>query len=126
MIESSKSDPPIALVLVHKAITRGLTTGIENAERFIREGYPDRATGAGFALYLRTLAGVLHMHHSAEDEIAFPFLRDKLPDLPFAALIDEHQQMESNDKRKPVFFPGSPAHLFLFHDSDSFSSFFFG
>jgi hypothetical protein len=48
----------------------------------------------GFALYLKTLAGVLHQHHSAEDEIAFPFLRDKLPDLPFEDLIAEHEQME--------------------------------
>ena len=94
MSESSKPDPPIALVLVHKAITRGLTTGIQNAERFSREGYPDRATGMSFALYLRTLAGILHLHHSAEDEIAFPFLREKVPDLPYDALIDEHERME--------------------------------
>ena len=94
MIESRTSDPPIALVLIHNAISRGLTTGIQYAESFARDGYPDRATGAGFALYLRTLAGVLHLHHSAEDEIAFPFLREKLPDLPFEDLIAEHERME--------------------------------
>ena len=95
MNESEMSDPPIALVLVHQAISRGLDVGCQYATRFARTGYPDRATGAGFALYLRTLVGVLHMHHSAEDEIAFPFLRDKLTELPFEALITEHEQMEA-------------------------------
>lgn len=95
MTETATSDPPIALVLVHNAISRGLDTGMEYAVRFARDGYPDRATGAGFALYLRTLVGVLHLHHSAEDEIAFPFLRDKEPDLPFEALISEHGEMEA-------------------------------
>ena len=95
MIQSNTSDPPIPLVLVHSAISRGLDVGIQHAESFAREGYPDRATGAGLALYLRTLAGMLHQHHSAEDEIAFPFLREKLPDLPFDALIAEHEQMEA-------------------------------
>ena len=94
MTESKSSDPPIALVLIHRAISRGLSTGIHYAQSFAREGYPDQATGAGFALYLRTLVGILHQHHSAEDEIAFPFLRELLPDLPFGALIAEHEQME--------------------------------
>lgn len=95
MIESRTSDPPITLVLIHDAISRGLTTGIRYAESFARDGYPDRATGAGLALYLRTLVGILHQHHSAEDEIAFPFLRGKLPNLPFEDLIAEHEQMEA-------------------------------
>ena len=95
MTESKTSDPPITLVLVHNAISRGLRTGIQHAESFAREGYPDQSTGAGFALDLRTLAGVLHLHHSAEDEIAFPFLRETVPDLPFEALIHEHERMEA-------------------------------
>ena len=94
MTESKTSDPPIALVLIHNAISRGLSMGIQVAQRFAREGYPDQSTGSGFALYLRTLAGVLHLHHSAEDVIAFPFLQESLPDLPFEALIHEHERME--------------------------------
>ena len=94
MSGSQPSDPPVSLVLIHRATSRGLAVGGHYAESFAREGYPDRATGAGLALYLRTLVGVLHQHHSAEDEIAFPFLRDKLTDLPFEDLIAEHEQME--------------------------------
>jgi hemerythrin-like domain-containing protein len=94
MNKSHVSDPPLALLLIHRAISRGLDVGCRYADSFSRDGYPDPATGAGFALYLQTLAGILHQHHSAEDEIAFPFLRDKLPDLPFDDLIAEHEQME--------------------------------
>ena len=94
MSKPRESDAPIALILIHNAISRGLDTGIRHAERFAKEGYPDRATGMSFALYLRTLTGILHLHHSAEDEIAFPFLREKVPNLPFDALIAEHEQME--------------------------------
>ena len=94
MSNSQVSDPPISLVLIHRAISRGLDVGRRYAESFSRDGYPDPATGAGLTLYLQTLAGILHQHHSAEDEIAFPFLRDKLPDLPFDDLIAEHEQME--------------------------------
>ncbi len=94
MTPSEVFDPPAALVLIHRAISRGLEVGCQYAESFSLDGYPDAATGSGLTLYLRTLAGVLHQHHSAEDEIAFPFLRDKLPDLPFDELIAEHEQME--------------------------------
>lgn len=94
MSGSQPFDPPASLVLIHRAISRGLEVGGQYAGSFARQGYPDRATGAAFALYLRTLTGMLHQHHSAEDEIAFPFLRDKLPDLPFDVLIAEHEQME--------------------------------
>ena len=96
MTKSQPSDPPLALVLIHRAISRGLEVSGKYAATFAREGYPDPAIGAGFALYLQTLVGILHQHHSAEDEIAFPFLRDKLPDLPFDRLIAEHEQMEAS------------------------------
>lgn len=95
MTGSQTSDPPIALVLIHRAISRGLKVGGQYAESFARAGYPEPAAGAGFALYLRTLVGVLHQHHSAEDEIAFPFLRERLPGLPLDALVAEHEQMET-------------------------------
>jgi hypothetical protein len=67
--------------------------GLQSAGTFAREGYPDAAAGEGFALYLRTLAGALHVHHSGEDEIAFPFLQERLPGLPLEQLAGEHEGM---------------------------------
>ncbi|MFN2218495.1 MAG: hemerythrin domain-containing protein [Anaerolineae bacterium] len=95
MTEWKGADPPISLVLIHRVITRGLEVGMRHAASFARDGYAGPAAGAGFALYLRALAGVLHQHHSGEDEIAFPFLRERLPGLPLDALIAEHVQMAS-------------------------------
>jgi len=93
MTDARDSDAPISLILIHRVISRGLEVGTRYTETFARERYPDAATGAGFALYLQMLAGTLHVHHSAEDKIAFPFLRPRLPDLPFDALTAEHEQM---------------------------------
>ena len=93
MTEAKNSDAPITLVLIHRVLSRSLEVGIRYTEAFAREGYPDPATGAGLALYLRTLAGTLHIHHSAEDEVAFPLLREKFPELSLDILIAEHVQM---------------------------------
>jgi hypothetical protein len=93
MTEPKYPEAPASLVLIHRVLSRGMEVGLQSTETFARDGLPDPATGAGFALYLSALAGTLHIHHSAEDEIAFPFLRDKLPDLPIDTLIAEHGQM---------------------------------
>jgi hypothetical protein len=93
MTEAKGSDAPITLILIHRVVSRGLEVGLQHTEALAREGYPDGATGAGFGIYLRTLAGVLHVHHSGEDQIAFPFLRERLADLPLELLIGEHEQM---------------------------------
>ncbi len=92
-METKGADAPITLILIHRVITRGLEVCIKYTETFAREGYPDSRTGAGFALYLQMLANGLHQHHSAEDKIAFPFLREKLPNLPLEHLSDEHVKM---------------------------------
>jgi hemerythrin-like domain-containing protein len=103
MAEAKASDAPQSLILIHRVISRGLQVSLQHTETFARDGLPDPATGAGFALYLSTLAGTLYIHHSAEDEIAFPFLRDRLPDLPFDVLTAEHLQMEAIlDEMAPI------------------------
>jgi hemerythrin-like domain-containing protein len=93
MTETQGSDLPVTLVLIHRVLTRGLDVGLRYTEEFTREGYPDPATGAGLALYLQMLAGALYLHHSAEDQIGFPLLREKLPDVPVDRLTAEHEQM---------------------------------
>lgn len=93
MTDSRGADAPITLILIHRAITRGLDQGLNWTEAYAKEGYPDPATGRGLALFLRMLVGALHVHHSAEDEIAFPFLKERLPHLPLDVLATEHVQM---------------------------------
>jgi hemerythrin-like domain-containing protein len=82
------------MLRIHSVITRGLGVSIERSGVFAEQGYPDAATQEGFVLYVQTLAAVLSVHHLAEDEVAFPHLRDKLPDEPFDELMAEHRLME--------------------------------
>jgi hemerythrin-like domain-containing protein len=82
------------MLRIHSVITRGLDVSIERSASYAQEGYPDAATQEGFVLYVRALASVLSAHHLAEDEVAFPYLRDKLPDEPFDELMAEHRVME--------------------------------
>lgn len=82
------------MVRIHSAITRGLDVCIERGTGFAQKGYPDAATQEGFVLYVQALVSVVSAHHISEDEVAFPYLRDKLPDVPFDKLTADHHVME--------------------------------
>jgi hemerythrin-like domain-containing protein len=88
-----------SLLAFHKIITRGLEVAKENVQRFTQQGFPDDATREGFLTYVRTLGIVLNGHHLSEDEVAFPYYRDKLPDTPFDMLIAQHHQIEPELER---------------------------
>jgi hypothetical protein len=89
------NQPNIAadLIRIHSVVTRGLSVSLERGQTFARDGFPDDATREGFVSYVQSLVSVLHAHHLGEDELAFPYLRDLLPDAPFDLLSEQHQQM---------------------------------
>ena len=99
MSEAPKVNIAAELVRIHRVITRGLKVAIEHSQSFAREGYPDATTQEGFIAYVRTLVSVTHGHHLTEDEVAFPHVRDKLPDAPWDSLMRQHREMESLLKR---------------------------
>jgi len=80
---------------IHWAITRGLFVAVTRGSVFIKDGFPDRSLQQGFALYLQTLTAVLSAHHLGEDELAFPTLKLKLPDVPYGSLAADHVRIES-------------------------------
>jgi hemerythrin-like domain-containing protein len=82
------------MLRIHSVITRGLSVSIERSAGFAQDGYPDAATQEGFVLYVQTLVSVLSAHHLSEDEVAFPYLRPKLPDVSFDELMADHRVME--------------------------------
>ena len=45
-------------------------------------------------LYLQTLTAVLSAHHLGEDEVAFPALKLKFPDVPYGRLGSDHVVIE--------------------------------
>lgn len=80
---------------IHRAITRGLTTGIARGTDFIKGGFPDQHIQQGYALYIQTLTAVISAHHQGEDEVAFPALKQKLPATPFTRLSADHVTIET-------------------------------
>jgi hemerythrin-like domain-containing protein len=98
---SATSGPNLGvdLLRIHRVVTRGLKVGMEYSQTYGRDGYPDDTTGAGFLDYVQALASVVHGHHLGEDEVAFPYFRDKLPEIPFDLLMKEHNAIELRLKR---------------------------
>jgi hemerythrin-like domain-containing protein len=93
MSESLKPNVVASLFTIHKVITRALAVSIEKARTFSQRGFPDEATRRGFVDYVSALISVLHAHHLTEDDLAFPYFKDKLPDAPFDALTQQHREM---------------------------------
>ncbi len=78
-----------SLIRIHKVITRALAVSIENSQ----DGGPELARRDGFQRYVRAFLTSLISHHDGEEEVAFPYLKDKVKDGPFDLLIVQHRQM---------------------------------
>ncbi len=80
------------LLGIHKIITRGLNTSIQKCDEYL--GYqsitPNEADG--FTMYVSTLKWVTHAHHLSEEDIAFPYFKDKI-EAPYDRLEDDHHAM---------------------------------
>ena len=76
---------------IHQIISRGIDVSIEHLPGFIQEGFKDERTRQGFLDYVRALASIINAHHLTEDEIAFPYFHEKLPETHFNWLdVDHH------------------------------------
>jgi len=93
---SEPAAPNIAedLLCIHAVITRGLNVSIEKGRVFAQHGYTDASARKGFIAYVGSLISVLHAHHLTENDLFFPYFRDKLPDAPFSVLIAQHRGLE--------------------------------
>ncbi len=78
------------LFSIHKIISRALNVSIQKCEEYLgKQGIPPEEA-AGFLMYVTTLRWVTHSHHLTEDDMAFPYFRDKL-EAPYARLEGDHQ-----------------------------------
>lgn len=91
----SEKPGPIAesFTNIHNIITRGLSTAIDGVQKVTDSQDINAIEHKGLLLYIQALASVLHSHHLTEDEVAFPYFRDKLPGAPFDVLSLEHRGM---------------------------------
>jgi hemerythrin-like domain-containing protein len=93
MANTAVSNVAVGFHNIHSIITRGLNVSIEGTQAAQQQGFADGTRREGFFNYIRALSSVLHAHHLTEDEIAFPYYRDKLPDVAFDRLTYFHQVM---------------------------------
>jgi len=81
-----------ALFRIHKIISRALSISVQKCDEYLgKQGMPPE-DAAGFHMYITTLKRVTHSHHLTEDEIVFPYFRDKL-EAPYSRLEDDHQAL---------------------------------
>lgn len=92
---SAQTGPNVgtSLVLFHHVITHGIEVSQTQIKKLSETGFPDERYREGFTKYVRSLATVIDAHHLVEDDLAFPYFKDKVPEAPYARLNAEHQQM---------------------------------
>lgn len=93
MTESKAPNVARDLIRIHSIITRSLKVAIENSEPVAERGFSDESTHEGYLNFLRAFVSVLNAHHLLEDELAFPYLRDKFPGAPYDLLTSQHRLM---------------------------------
>ena len=91
--KSSSSRLAQDLLRIHRVISRGLIVSVTKGVDFMQAGFPDPGMRKGYADYTQSLATVLDAHHLGEDEIAFPYLREKITAAPYERLTRNHQEI---------------------------------
>lgn len=76
--------------LIHKIISRGITVSLNGARDFIEGILSDDETWQGYMNYVRITSLMLDTHHRTEDEIAFPYFQERLPETHFKWLFEDH------------------------------------
>ena len=78
---------------IHSVMTRALKVSIEHSHSFSLKESVEPSETEGFILYARCLASMIHSHHISEDDLAFPYFKDKLADFPHDTLSAQHREM---------------------------------
>lgn len=105
----SETSPLVeGLLGIHKIITRGLITSIGKCDEYLGKRSITPGETAGFSMYLTTLRSVIHSHHLSEDDIAFPYFKNKI-EAPYDKLADDHHKMaQILDELEKCFLDLSP------------------
>jgi hypothetical protein len=83
MTKEQEAKIAVSFFNIHNIITRGLRVSLESARDILQGGFQGERNREGFFNYVRSLTSVMNAHHLTEDDIAFPYFRDKLPEADF-------------------------------------------
>jgi hypothetical protein len=78
---------------IHRVITRGINVALDHSVMYAPDGYPNEEIKTGFRRYVQALISFMDAHHDGEDTLAWPALRLKFPDAPYATLTQEHLEI---------------------------------
>lgn len=93
MTSQTKPNVIASMFGVHAAISRGLEVAAEHVQSISSGGSSDLTTRPGFLNYLFALSATITAHHLLEDEVAFPYFRNLMPDAPFDLLSEQHEEL---------------------------------
>jgi hemerythrin-like domain-containing protein len=93
MSNGKESNIAVSFHNIHSIITRGMKVSLKGAQGIIQNGFQGEINREGFFNYIQALTSILHAHHLMEDNVAFPYFREKLPDAPFDDLTFWHHKM---------------------------------
>jgi len=93
MSNQPESNIAISFSNIHNIITRGLKVSYESVQRVLQRGLEGEESREVFFNFIRAHTSVMNAHHLTEDEIVFPYFRDKLPEAPFDSLTYYHHLM---------------------------------
>lgn len=92
---SDPSSPNVAVILFisHKVVTRALGVSIDKAKEFLQDGFRDELLKEGYVKYIKAFIPVLESHHMTETDLAFPYFRNLVPEMPYDFLNVQHDIM---------------------------------
>ncbi len=67
---------------------------IQNVDEFLEKGALETSNREGFLKFLQSFSSFVDGHHLVENEKVFPYFMDKLPEVPYKGLMDQHKEME--------------------------------
>jgi len=93
MTEPPNPNLAASLLAIHAVISRGIDVALAQVRSSSKLDLPNTPWREGFLNYIRALSSTVHGHHGAEDDLAFPYFRNKLRDVPYETLTEQHQQL---------------------------------
>ena len=96
MSEKQETNIAASFYNIHNIITRGLRVSLESTRGILQAGFQGERNREGFFNHIRSLTAVMNAHHLTEDDIAFPYFRDKLPEAPFDDWTYWHGKMSED------------------------------
>jgi hemerythrin-like domain-containing protein len=93
MLETHESPLRKLLMTIHAVITRAVEVIKTHSQSMVQDGPPDASLRSGFVSYVRTFVSVTHAHHLTEDELLFPYFREKMREAPFDLLTTQHREV---------------------------------